>query len=270
MGLDATFLLFVPGDRPDRFAKALRSGASGAILDLEDAVAADRKAHARGAIDAFLRDAVDLRGVAVRVNATGSPWFDDDLAMLGEHPILAIVLPKADGTASLDRVRRALPDVRVIALIESARGVVNAPAIAAHAASIAVAFGPYDLAADLGGVPDWDVMLPYRAHVLAAARAAGRLAIDGPATSLSDRDAIFAESQRAARLGYDGKMLIHPAQIEPARAAFRPSDADVREARRIVAAAADAMPAVLDGAMIDEPMLAAARRLLARASATAP
>jgi citrate lyase subunit beta / citryl-CoA lyase len=261
---DPTFLLFVPGDRPDRFGKAIASPASGAILDLEDAVAPERKDSARSAVAAFLGASPDITRVAVRINAAGTPWFDDDLDALRALPLGAVVVPKTDGAETLDVVAATLRDVPLVALIETSAGVIGLEEIAAHEACTALAFGPYDLAADLGGTPSWAAMLPHRARMLVAARAFGRFAIDGPTATFADASVVSADAADAAALGYDGKMLIHPAQIEPARAAFRPNDEQLERARRIIAAAEHAMPAVVDGAMVDEPMLAAARRVVAR------
>jgi citrate lyase subunit beta / citryl-CoA lyase len=264
-GFDPSFLLFVPGDRPDRFERALLSAASGAILDLEDAVAAERKERARADVAAFLRAAPDAGRIAVRINGAGTPWFEGDLAMLRGRAIGALVLPKAESPETIDRVQRVLGHSAIVAIVESARGLVAVEAVAAHPLCIALAFGPYDLASDLGGVAEWDEMLPHRARVLVAARAFGRAAIDGPAGALRDRARILDEARRAARLGYDGKLLVHPEQIDPARSAFRPTSEEVARAQRVLAAALHAMPAVVDGAMVDEPMLVAARRTLARA-----
>jgi citrate lyase subunit beta/citryl-CoA lyase len=261
---DPSFPLFVPGDRPDRFARALASGASGAILDLEDAVAPDRKAFARDAVATFVVACAPDASFAVRINAVGSPWFADDLAMTQRCGVRAVMLPKVAGTDVLDMVEGALGAVEITALIESAAGVLHAAAIAAHARTRALAFGPYDLAADLGSTSDWATMLPHRAHVLVAARAHGRMVIDGPTSTFADLAPVARDASLAAALGYDGKLAIHPAQIEPSIHAFRPSDDAITYARRIIAAAEHAMPAVVDGAMIDAPMLASAHRLLRR------
>jgi citrate lyase subunit beta/citryl-CoA lyase len=135
---------------------------------------------------------------------------------------------------------------------------------------LALAFGPYDLAAELGGVTENDVMLPHRARMLVAARAATRWAIDGPSREYGDPSIPARDADHARRLGYDGKLLIHPAQLEPVRAAFAPSAADVDYARRIVAAAQRSNPAVLDGTMIDPPIVIAAERVLRRAGENSP
>jgi citrate lyase subunit beta/citryl-CoA lyase len=261
---DPTFLLFVPGDRTDRFAKAVGSAASGAIIDLEDAVAPEGKARARVATAAFLDASHDVSRVAVRINGAGTQWFDDDLDALHGVPLGAVVVPKAASAETLDTVASALGGAPIVAIIESSAGVVALEEIAANEHCAALAFGPYDLAADLGGTHEWDAMLPHRARLLVAARAFGRLAIDGPTAAFDDPALVAREAADAARLGYDGKLLIHPMQIEVARAAFRPSDEQLAHAQRVLAAAEHAMPAVLDGAMIDEPMLAAARRVVAR------
>jgi citrate lyase subunit beta/citryl-CoA lyase len=267
MPLDPSLLLFVPADRPDRFGKALGSGATGAILDLEDAVAPDRKSYARDQVRAFLDAHDDLERVAVRVNPGDTADGRADLAMLaGARRIGAVVIPKVHDVADCARVSDELGDVPQIVIIESARGVAHCETIAHAAHVLALAFGPYDLAAELGGVTDTDVMLPHRARMLVAARAAERCAIDGPSREYGDAAIPARDAEHARRLGYDGKLLIHPAQIAPVRAAFAPSDADVAYARRIVDAAARSNPAVLDGTMIDPPIVIAAERVLRRAT----
>ena len=230
-------MLFVPGDRPDRFTKAIESGASGAILDLEDAVAPDRKAVARDAVRSFLQTAPELGRVAVRINPPAGPDGRADLAMLAHvaRPA-ALLVPKADEPEALAQIAADLR-VALIALIETARGVTRCEPIAAVDGVLALAFGPYDLAAELGGESTRDVLLPYRARMLVAARAAGVWALDGPSREYGDASIPAADAEHARRLGYDGKLLIHPAQLAPVRAAFTPSPEELAYARRIVAAA---------------------------------
>ena len=259
MALDPSLLLFVPADRPDRFAKALGAEATGAILDLEDAVSPDRRAFARDQVRAFLHAQTDLTRVVVRINPGNTPDGRADLAMLAASPHpAALVVPKVGDAGDLQRVTAHVGDVPLIAIIETAAGVARCESIAEGPHVLALAFGPYDLAAELGGETADDVMDPHRARMLVAARAAQRWAIDGPS-----RDA-----EHARRLGFDGKLLIHPAQLAPVRAAFAPTDAQVAYAHRIVEAARHANPAVLDGTMIDPPIIIAAERLLARADRT--
>jgi citrate lyase subunit beta/citryl-CoA lyase len=263
---DPSFLLFVPGDRPDRFDKALSSEAGGAILDLEDAVAIEQKERARENVANYLDDRGDGSRVAVRVNAPNSPWFADDLAMLRARRTAAIVLPKTPNAAAINNVAATLEnDAPVIALLESAQGVLRAEEIAAHARCVALAFGPYDLSADLGCSNEWDVLLAYRMRMLLAARAHGKRALDGPALAVANPAETEKEARAAARIGYDGKLLIHPSQIAPVRSAFSPSPDQIERAKRIVAATRDVSLAVVDGMMIDQPLITAAQRILARA-----
>ncbi len=269
MPLDPSLLLFVPADRPERFVKALSAGASGAILDLEDAVAPGRKAYARDQVRAFLDAHDDLANLAVRVNPPETPDGHEDLAMLAAtRRIGAVVVPKVGDARDCLRVAEVIGDVPQIVIVESARGVARCEAIAEAPHVLALAFGPYDLAAELGGVTDADVMDPHRARVLVAARAAERWAIDGPSREYGDASIPARDAERARRLGYDGKLLIHPAQLAPVRAAFAPSEDEVAYARRIVEAAQRSNPAVLDGTMIDPPIVTAAERVLRRAGAS--
>jgi citrate lyase subunit beta/citryl-CoA lyase len=264
--LDPSLLLFVPGDRPDRFTRALTSDATGIILDLEDAVQCDRKGFARNAVRAFLDAQSDLSRVTVRVNHTNTTFGRDDLAMLSEAcRVAAVVVPKVDCSADLDLVSDALDRIPQIAMIESAMGIVHSEAIARGRHVVALAFGPYDLAASLGGYDEADVMLPHRAHVLVVARAAGIAAIDGPSREFHDIAVTRRDAFQARRLGFDGKLLIHPKQIATVRDSFAPSESEIVQARRIIDAAQARRAVALDGAMIDAPILLAARRTLQRA-----
>jgi citrate lyase subunit beta/citryl-CoA lyase len=267
MAFDPSLLLFVPADRPDRYAGAVASEASGAIIDLEDAVAPQRKEFAREAVRGFLVSHGDLSRIAVRINSVQTSEGRADLAMLAHAPRpAAVVVPKVGGTGELAEVSEAIGAVPQIALVETALGLARCEAIAEARHVLALAFGQYDLAAELGGDVEIDVMLPHRARMLVAARAAQRWAIDGPSREYADPAIATRDALHARRLGYDGKLLIHPAQIAPVRAAFAPSADDVAQARRIVAAAEHSSPAVLDGAMIDAPIVTAAQRILQRAA----
>jgi citrate lyase subunit beta/citryl-CoA lyase len=268
--LDPSLLLFVPGDRPDRFAKALASAATGAILDCEDAVAPANKAAARAHVLGFLNETADLTRVAVRINPPTADEGRDDLAMLARaRRPAALVVPKAIDPDQLDRISAALDGIAIIALIETAIGIARCDAVACARSVIALAFGPYDLAAELGGESARDVMLPHRARMLVGARASGRWAIDGPSREYGDPAIPADDALHARRLGFDGKLLIHPAQLAPVRAAFAPSADELAYAKRIVDAAQRGSPAVLDGTMIDTPIVTAAQRTVARAAAFA-
>ncbi|WP_237476393.1 HpcH/HpaI aldolase/citrate lyase family protein [Lichenibacterium dinghuense] len=265
--LDAVVLpLFVPADRPDRFAKAFAAGADAVILDLEDAVSPGAKTAARSALGAA-RDAVAAAGcpVLVRVNAPGTPWHGDDLAAAAALPLAGIVLPKAETADAVAAAARAA-GVPVVALIESARGVAGAREVAGAAARLL--FGSIDLAADLGCAEERDSLLFARSEVVLASRLAGRPApIDGVTPGYRDPAPIEDDARYAARLGFGGKLLIHPAQIAPARAGFAPTEAEVAWARRVLAAAEDGRAVAVDGAMVDAPVRMRAERILARAPA---
>jgi len=255
-------LLFVPGDRPERFAKAVDSGAEAAILDLEDAVAPYRKDTARAAV----REALEagLRAY-VRVNAAPSEAGRADLSMLEGLEPLGVLVPKVAGPADVATVVHALPGFGVIALIESIEGLRHADAIAAAPGVRALAFGAYDLCAELGARPVPEVLAPLRSQVVVAARRAGVSAYDSPFVALEDEAGLVADAKRAVDFGFDGKLAIHPKQVPPIRAIFTPSAEDLERARAILRAAERGGVAVVDGAMVDAPIFAAARRVLARA-----
>lgn len=266
--------LYVPGDRPDRFAKALAAGADQVILDLEDAVAGDRKAEARAEVAAAL-----VRGgqvsVAVRVNGAGTPWHAADLAMLaGLDRLPAVRLPKVERPADVEAVLGALGGrpVELTCLLESALGIEQAYAIAGHPGVSAIALGEADLRAELGITSeeglDW-----LRVRTVVAARAAG---LPPPAMAvyprLDDPDGLAASCRRGAALGLRGRTAISPRQIPVIRAAFTPTEAEVVDAELVLQALAGAAGAVRlpDGRMVDEAMAAQARRVLALRASAAP
>ena len=262
--------LFVPGDRPERFAKAEASGADAVLLDLEDAVAPDHKAAARQQVAQWLSmaDAARRAALIVRVNAADTPWFDDDLAMLRDVGALMLMWPKAEAPDTALRLRAACPGIGVLALIESARGVLGAEGIAACEGVERLAFGAIDFALDMSLPDDSPLLDIAAARVALASRAAG---LDAPVASVStaigDAAALQADVAQARRLGFGAKLCIHPAQVAVVHAALAPGDADVAWARRIVDAAAAAGGAAVkvDGRMVDRPVLLRAQQLLQRA-----
>lgn len=264
-------LLFCPGDRPDRFQKAAdRSDA--VILDLEDAVGADSKDAARAAVVAA---ELDPARTIVRVQAASADGFEADLAAVAESPFRTVMLAKTESVHDIDRVVAAVRGVRVVALIETARGVLQAEAIAAHAQVVGMMWGAEDLVASLGGTSSRsesgayrDVAVQARSRMLLAAGAFGVTAIDAIRTDIADLDGAHAEALDAAASGFGAKAAIHPNHIEPYRRAFAPTPDQLDEARRILAAA-DATPGVFsfEGRMVDEPILRHARSVVARAGA---
>lgn len=264
----ARTLLFVPGDRPERFDKAAAAGADLVVLDLEDAVSPDAKDRAREHVVAWLRDATVP--AAVRVNAADSPWHDDDLAALadiGADRSPTVMLPKAQNSGSVAATVATLGDgAAVIALLETARGILRAESIAAVDGVVRLALGTYDLAAELGVDPDDPSAMASARGTLVLASAAAGLAgpVDGVTGDVRDTDRLVTDVRRAAAVGFGGKLCIHPAQVGPTAATFAPAADDVAWARRVVAAAETAGDGVIlvDGKMVDRPVVDRARRIL--------
>ncbi|GAA1380350.1 CoA ester lyase [Pseudonocardia kongjuensis] len=262
-------LLFCPGNRPDRFAKAV-AAADTVILDLEDAVGPDDKAAARTAVVGALAD-LDPAAVLVRINAPGTPWYDDDVRALSGHPQVALMLPMAARAADVE----ALAPHPVVALCETARGVLAAPEIAAATGCAGLMWGSEDLVADLGGragrAPGGGyrpAVEEARTRILYAARAAGVTPVDTVLVDIDDRATLRSDSAAAVAAGFAAKACIHPAQVAVVREAFRPTDDEVARARAMLAAAEAHSGGVfrLDGRMVDAPLLAHAREVLRQAA----
>ncbi len=274
-------LLFVPGDRPERFGKAAASGADALILDLEDAVAPAAKDAARAAVAAHLAQTRNGPLVLVRVNPLGTPLFEADLEALAGHAPGGVLLPKAEGASSvLDCAERlagrgiAAP-ILPIATETPAAIFALGGFRAVRERLLGLTWGAEDLPAAIGAAtsrePDGRFTPPYetvRSLALFAAHAAGVAAIETVYPAFRDEAGLDAFARRAARDGFTGMMAIHPAQVGAINAAFTPDAAAVLAARRIVdafAAAPDAGALQIDGRMVDAPHLHQARTLLARA-----
>lgn len=267
-------LLFVPGDRPERMEKAAGLGADALILDLEDAVAPGNKAAARAAVRAFVASSPAGPALFVRVNPLDSAFVADDLAALAGLPLAGVVLPKAEGQASVAALTARLAgDYRILPIAsETARAVFTLGSY--DGARLAgLTWGAEDLPAAIGATasrePDGGYTDPYRvvrALTLFGAHAAGVPAIETVYPDFRDLAGLAAYAARGRRDGFTGMMAIHPAQVPVINAAFTPSDAEVAHARAVAAAFA-ANPGAgvlqLDGRMIDAPHLKAAQRLLA-------
>lgn len=265
----ATSLLFVPGHRPDRFAKAAAAGAGAIILDLEDAVAPEAKVEARDHVTAWL-SGPEAAGVAciVRVNPPGTEWHADDVKAVAAIGGVAVMLPKAESGEAVAAVAAALgADAAVLPLIETATGVLAAQEVLEARGVVRAAFGSIDLSAQLGIEPtDATAFLFTRCRLVLASAAAGVAPpVDGVVTDVTDDDALETEARHAAALGFTGKMCIHPRQLETVHAVFRPGEEELAWARRVVEAAGDGAVTTLDGKMIDKPVVDRARRLLERA-----
>ncbi|MBB3936913.1 HpcH/HpaI aldolase/citrate lyase family protein [Aureimonas phyllosphaerae] len=278
-------LLFVPGDRPERFAKAEASGADALILDLEDAVAQSAKDAARRAVAERLRSPRGRPRLFVRVNPLGTPLFDADIAALASLAPDAVVLPKAEGGRSVLACAERLAEHRIVAPIlpiatETPAAIFGLGSYGEVRDRLAgLTWGAEDLPAAIGASTsreaDGRFTPPYeiaRSLTLFAAHAAGTAAIETVYPAFKDEAGLDAFARRAARDGFTGMMAIHPAQVPVINAAFTPSADAVAAARRIVeafAAAPDAGALQVDGRMVDAPHLAQARKLLDRAGDTA-
>ncbi|MBB4122667.1 HpcH/HpaI aldolase/citrate lyase family protein [Martelella radicis] len=252
--------LFVPGSRPDRFAKAAAAGAGAVIFDLEDAVGHEDKDAARAHVAQWFAEGGD--GL-VRINGIDTPWHDDDIAALRDIAA-EIMVPKAAPAAMADVAAR-LPGRQLLALVETVAGfaalrdTVNTPGL------MRLAFGNLDFSAD-ARIPEGGHGLDHaRFELVLASRLGGLLPpIDGVTTALADPEAIARDVRHARSMGFGAKLCIHPAQVAPVNEGFAPSNEEVVWARRVIAALEGAKGAAvqLDGKMIDRPLIDHARHIL--------
>jgi citrate lyase subunit beta/citryl-CoA lyase len=257
--------LFVPGNRPDRFDTALAACADAVIIDLEDAVPPVEKAVARKHLAGWLSPE---HPIIVRVNAFESEWFRDDLAVCRHAGVAGVVLPKAE---RVDHVQAIVDQVdattSILPIIETAQGMWHAEALARGPRVQRLLFGSIDLSIDLNLSGEEDDLLYYRSHVVLVSRVAGlQPPVDGVTTSYGSPDRVRADAQRAKRLGFGGKLCIHPKQIAPVHEAFEPTAEEIAWARRVMAAAELAAGAAtaMDGAMVDRPVITQAEMILSR------
>jgi citrate lyase subunit beta/citryl-CoA lyase len=261
--------LFVPGNRSDRFDKAVSSQAGAIIVDLEDAVAPNDKAEARAKFGAWFGayDSAPER-ILVRINDESTPWFDEDIALIAESGVRGVVLPKAESTSQIERIGSALVvNGFVVPLVETAKGILDVDSLARTARVQRIAFGTLDYALDLDLTGD-DRGFAYPAcRIALASRAAGIASpIAGVTTEIDDQSRLLADLDFARACGFGAKLCIHPKQVDAVHAAMRPSEAEIAWAKRVAAAAESGQGAVqLDGKMVDRPVIAKAMRILARA-----
>ncbi len=261
-----TSLLFVPGVRPDRFAKALASAADMVCVDLEDAVPADGKAAARDAAIAAIAPRL-----AIRINAVTTAHGLADLLALAAATALPplILVPKVESTGELAVISGVLGNgARLVPLIETPLGLRRAPSIASAPGVAAIMFGGADMAGELGTALAWEPLLYARQTLVMACAEAGVPAIDVPWISLDDEAGLADEAHRAHALGFQAKAAIHPAQIDAIHAAMRPSAALVAEARDALAAhaAGDGGATRFNGRMLEAPIVRRYARIAAKAA----
>lgn len=275
-------VLYIPGSKERALEKAQGLDCDAIIFDLEDAVAAEEKAAARALLARILAEAdFGDRARIVRVNGLDTPWGREDVLAFAKAigagaQVDAILVPKVSSPADLDAVADLVPGVPLWAMMETAAAMLNAAAIAAHPRLGGMVMGTNDLAKELGSRfrPD---RLPMQAGLglcLLAAKAFGRIVVDGVYNAFKDEDGLRAECAQGRDMGFDGKTLIHPAQLEIANEAFAPSEAEIDLARRQIAAFEEAGRAgqgvaVVDGKIVENLHVVTARQVLARAEAIA-
>jgi citrate lyase subunit beta/citryl-CoA lyase len=265
----ARSFLFVPGHRPERFAKALASGADAVIIDLEDAVPLDAKLAARDALLAAWPDfdAAQRARLLVRVNPFGTPWHQADLAAVANLTGLgAVMLPKAETPQQIAHAAQT-SGLPVLPLIESAEGLGQMDLMARTPGVLRLVLGHIDLQADLGLScgPDEAELAPVRLALVVASRRAGLPSpVDGVTTATTNAEVLARDAQRSRRFGMGAKLCIHPAQVDGVHQALAPTEAECDWARRVLAAevAAGGGAFSVDGKMVDPPVLLLARRIL--------
>jgi (3S)-malyl-CoA thioesterase len=269
--------LYIPGANQRALEKAMGLAADAIIFDLEDAVAPDEKAAARAALAGTLRTAdYGNRARIVRINGLDTEWGRDDIAAFAGVEIEALLIPKVGSAADVEAVATLIADVPLWAMMESPAGILNAAGIAAHPRLTGMVMGTNDLAKDLGARfrPDRMPMLASLQQCLLAARAEGIVIVDGVYNAFRDDEGLRVECAQGRDMGFDGKTLIHPAQLDIANAAFAPSEEEIDLARRQIEAFEAAKAegrgvAVLDGRIVENLHASTARQTLARAHAIA-
>lgn len=260
---EARTLLAVPGHRPDRFTKAANSGADEILLDIEDAVGPSLKDEARTNIDRWLTDG---GSGLVRINGVGTPWHCDDVAMLAGREC-AVLLPKASTAEQvLMLIDQLGPKATVMVLLETSTGILDARTICGVPGVVRAMFGNVDLATELGiSHADSTALAFARSQVVLASLSSGLAApMDGLTTAINDEDALIADVTHAAALGFTGKLCVHPRQVPVVNEHYFPSPEQVCWAREVIAASESGSVTVVDGELVARPVVAQARRLLAR------
>ncbi|SHE91038.1 (3S)-malyl-CoA thioesterase [Loktanella atrilutea] len=266
--------LYIPGSKPRALDKARGLPCDAILFDLEDAVTPDAKVSARSILQqALAQGGYGARLRLVRINALDTAWGEDDARAAADMDCDGVLVPKVSDPADLDAVAALVPDLPLWAMMETPRGVLNAQAIASHGRLAGVVIGTNDLANDLGARTRGALTTALQ-HCLLAARAAGIPAIDGVFNAYQDDEGLRAECSDGRDMGFDGKSLIHPAQIEIANAVFGATPTEIDLARRQIAAfdraARDGQGvAVVDGRIVENLHIVTARATLAKADAIA-
>ena len=270
-------VLYIPGSKPRALEKAKTLPVDAVIFDLEDAVSVEEKDNARDTLSAALREGgYGARMKIVRINGFDTPWGEADARAAAAMDCDAVLLPKVSSPADLDALAALTGDKPLWAMMETPRGMLNAAAIAAHPKLQGMVMGTNDLAKELQTRfrPDRLPMMAGLGLCLLAAKAEGLVIVDGVYNAFKDNDGLFAECTQGRDMGFDGKTLIHPAQVDVANDAFAPSADEIDLARRQIEAfdaveASGQGVAVVDGKIVENLHVATAREILAKADAIA-
>lgn len=270
-------VLYIPGSKPRALEKARSLPTDAIIFDLEDAVAPDEKSTARSTLARALSDGgYGARQKIVRINDLGTAWGAEDACAVLSMGADAVLLPKVNGPAELDALAEITGDLPLWSMMETPAGMLHAAEIAAHPLSQGMVMGTNDLAKDMGTRFRADRMplMTGLGLCLLAAKAHGVAIIDGVYNAFRDAEGLAAECAQGRDMGFDGKTLIHPAQLDVANAAFSPSEEEVHLARRQIAAYDEALTAgqavaVVDGRIVENLHVATARETLAKMDAIA-
>ncbi|WP_420023280.1 (3S)-malyl-CoA thioesterase [Cereibacter azotoformans] len=270
-------VLYIPGSKERALEKAQGLAADAIIFDLEDAVAHDEKIHARDLLRKTLETADYGRRIRiVRVNGMDTEWGRDDVAAFAGSKADVILIPKVSSATDVQAVADLIPDVPLWAMMETALGMLNAAEIAAHPRLTGMVMGTNDLVKELTSRfrPDRLALQTGLGLCLLAARAHGLTIVDGVYNAFKDEDGLRAECEQGRDMGFDGKTLIHPAQLEIANEVFSPSSAEIELANRQIAAFEEAERhgqgvAVVDGKIVENLHIVTARQTLAKAEAIA-
>jgi (3S)-malyl-CoA thioesterase len=269
--------LYIPGSKERALQKAQTLPCDAILFDLEDAVTPEEKPAARALLAETLKtQTYGARARVVRINGLDTEWGQADIAAFRGMDIDALLIPKVSSIADLDAVATLIPDVPLWAMMETAQGMLNAGAIATHPRLAGMVMGTNDLAKELGARFRAD-RLPMQAGLglcLLAAKAHGLTILDGVYNAFKDDEGLRFECEQGRDMGFDGKTLIHPAQLEIANAAFAPSEAEIAVARRQIAAFEAAKAdgqgvAVVDGKIVENLHIVTATAILAKAAAIA-
>ncbi|SIS83613.1 (3S)-malyl-CoA thioesterase [Roseivivax lentus] len=268
-------VLYIPGSKPRAIEKARGLPVDAIIFDLEDAVSPEEKAAARDTLaDELAKGGFGSRFKLVRINGLETEWGADDARAAATMQTDAVLVPKVESASYLSEVAALTDEARLWAMMETPRGILHAASIAAYPLLDGFVMGTNDLAKELRSrtTPDRLAMLPALGHCLLAARAEGIAIVDGVYNAFKDDEGLAAECRQGRDMGFDGKTLIHPAQVAIANAEFGPSEADLDLARRQIEAYEAAKAggqgvAVVDGRIVENLHVDTARSLLAQAEA---